>query len=55
MNSASSNLFVEFAVVATAMSIMLKTGFRYKVLRRKPLDRCASCGRLLPSECSCRS
>jgi hypothetical protein len=54
MTPESTHVFVEFVVVGTAMWLMVRTGFRYKVLKRRSVDRCASCGRLLSSDCGCR-
>jgi len=49
----SGRILLDFVVVASAMSLMVRTGLHYKLLARRPLRRCAAC-RLRPPDCRCR-
>jgi hypothetical protein len=51
----STRDLLDLAATSTAMWLMVRAGTHYKLLARRPLRRCAACGRLLKTRCRCNS
>jgi hypothetical protein len=51
----STRTLVDLAAISSAMWLMVRAGTHYKLLARRPIRRCAACGRLLKTGCRCNS